>query len=270
MDKAKAREILENVSTFFEDNPGVTLTCWSAIYNDRLHHHVRGDLLFLNILREEDGELIFRRIRPALLQKGVTGGPELYYHPKCLVTIRTGDRKGQVLPEEYLHDDESYVPAGLRKTLRYRIDSDSFHIKRKGDVAALQLLDSLCTKLSSKSSREHLLEDVRAAEDIAPDLYLVSVATKEVLKSRRTGATRNWLSRNKVDEDEDLDDTALRIAPKYATDAGPGKVAYPFEHYYGRGVVAASLQSDTMRVGAWYCMSRLNGQKAGIVFDCEM
>ena len=270
MDKKEAQEIIDNVYNFFEDNEGVTLACWSAIYNDCLHHHVRGDLLFLNFLREENGEIIFRRIRPTLLQKGITGGPELYYNHNRLVMIKNGERKGKVLPEEYLHDDESYVPSGIQKFLRYKIDSNSFHVNRKGDVASLELMRALCKDISSASKRNAVLNDVRNIEEISPDLFLVSAMGREVLKSRRTGATRNWLTNLKTDEDEDLDATSIRVAPKYSSDAGPGKVAYPFEHYYGRGIVAASLQSDSMKVGSWYSINRMEGNRAGIVFDCEM
>jgi hypothetical protein len=270
MDKNKMKDTLGSVCKLFEGNPDMVLASWSAIYNDSLHHHIRADLLFLNILQEENGELIYRRVRPAIIQKGQTGGPELYYNIHELVRIKDGKRRGQVLPIDYLHDEETYVPSGLCKKLRYNIAPNSFHANRVGDRACVELLENLVINTSKAGGLHTLDNDVRGPEEIVPVLHLISKMSREVLNSRRTGATVAWLRGQQIDSDVDLDATASRVAASHVVDAGPGMVAYPFQHYHGRGVIGASLMSPGMDIGKWYSMSSLKGSSPGIVFDCEL
>jgi len=263
MVKNEAKRILQDVSRYMEEHPDAILASWSAIYNGTDHFCIRGDLLFLNLIQVEDGEVIFRRIRPASIIQGETGGPEQLYSIRDLVRINNGRRKGQVLPVSYLHDDETYVPSGLRKRLNYDMVSDSFHIKRKGDIASLELLKGMVEDCRKQAEAVPI-------SSLAPALRLVCREGQENLHMRRNGATLKWLRGHDAQPGEDADSTGRRIAHTYAQPAGKGMVSYPYEHYYGKGIVAIPLQNDNMSMGRWYKVTYLEGSLPGIVFKCEL
>ena len=263
MVKNEAKRILQDVLAYMEENPDAILASWSAIYNDTEHYCIRGDLLFLNLIQMEDGEVVYRRIRPAKITKGETGGPELLYSIRDLVRVNSGRRKGQVLPESYVHEDETYVPSGLRKCLDYDIRSDSFHIKRKGDIASLELMSGMVENCRPRGASSDICS-------LAPNLRLVCKEGNEALYMRRNGATLKWIQGHVPFQNEEADDTGRRIAHTYAQSAGEGMVSYPFEHYFGRGVVAVSLQGSSVCIGRWYKVDHLEGSLPGIVFKCEL
>lgn len=254
MTKERAKDILDNAREAV-GLPGACAAAWSAIYNDDVHFHIRADLLFLNIVEHSRGLIRFYRIRPALIQKGRTGGSELLY-AHDLVRVQRGTRKGRVLPIELLKDHEPYVPSGLSKKLEYRIDPDCFHINRKGDIACLELLEGI-TRPSP----------VNCLPDIAPELRLISKMGKEKLIARRTGSTASWM-RKQMYKCEDAEEATIRIANTCSQDAGPGMVSYPFEHFFGKGVVGAKIANDNMHFGEWYGYRSGQGSLPGIVFDC--
>jgi hypothetical protein len=258
MEKEQAKEIL-GYATEALSFPGASLAAWSAIYNDNVHFHIRADLLFLNIIENRQGLIRYYRIRPALIQKGRTGGAELLYAKRDLVRITRGTRKGRVLPIDLLKSHEPYVPSGLCKKLEYRTDSDCFHVKRKGDIACLELMQTMLTSKEAPA--------VKSLADMAPELHLIARMGTEKLISRRNGSTASWI-RERMQEGEDMQEAATRIANGCAQDAGPGMVSYPFEHFYGKGVVGARIDSPAMHFGEWYSFRSGIGSKPGIVFDC--
>jgi hypothetical protein len=262
MNKKEVKIVLDDVKDYMLENPDKVLASWSGLCNDPEHKHIRADLFFLNMLSVKDGEVTFRRVRPATISKGRLGGPELLYSVWDLVRVNTGRRTGQVLPVDMLADDETYSPAGLIKKLEYTTYPSGFHVKRQSDLASVSLMGNL-------------LEDVqnmrpRTLASISPDLLLVR--GKHVtgdLKARRTAENARWIRGHDV-EGEDLHKQGMEVAKQYMEESGPEHISYPFDRFFGKGVVAASVNTPDVSMGKWYDIICREAVLPGIVFECDM
>jgi hypothetical protein len=253
--KKEITEMLDHLKTNLSRDK--TYCCWSGIYNDEINKYIRGDLLFLNIVRFENNEFVYRRVSPCIIRQGLSGGSELLYATKNIIKITSGRRKGHILPLEFIYEDESFVTAGICKKLELGRNGNQLMVKRAGDKSALDLLSLL---------REE--EDIKefAIKQKSPKLFLVREDTKTNLLVRGTGSTCTWLQEQGADlENSDIQAAGMEIADKIKEKMLNGKVAYPFEHFYGKGVIAAEIDI----IGEWFTSSISKVILSGITYNCK-
>jgi hypothetical protein len=232
--------------------------CWSGVYFDTAHRFLRVDKLFLNAVYcdREKNKVVFRRVS-ARMQRDAKKEPFLSYSLDPQYKITSGVRRGRMVLVSEVKDDETFTYAGLSKNLEFGNGSNQFNPRRRvKDITTLKLLTHF-----------NNLKDVDNPTQIMPDVYLTCHPKNNGLYVRKNGAVMQRLSvMPGYDSSVDVDKNARRLKSSFREQAGDGRVAYPFDMFYGKGVLAAKLANDVMMLGQWYRVKEFNSENHHVHF----
>jgi len=229
--------VLDRLTEYLRNHPDRVLMRWSGMIYREEDLFCRLDKLFLYLIYHEAGSVILRRIighleRPQNDEHYVLFTNGLSYR------ITEGERAGRVVPRSALMKDDCFEVSGVYKHLQYGKKPDMFYPTRKGDQDILALLETLWPESSPLPE----LQDMNRGERPFPKLYLSSKHAISSLNLRSS-----FLAKHAGVRDRAGLDRLHQECKKAQVDAGCGRVAYPHDMVYGRGVIVAD---DTL-FGRW-------------------
>jgi hypothetical protein len=242
-------ELLNAVSGMLQK--GDIYTCWSGTVYDSQNRFIRIDKLCLNILRCEYGNRglmeDFMQVLPCYDINATTKEPCIRYDMRECCRITSGKRRGRVVPATKVKDEERWTVAGFRKEL---------WIDRKHGFLPTRTKDTKLIPLLQGFQPQDLAVDI--AEHM-PSLYITVPSRDSKLFVRKSGRVLQYIRRLPVyNNSMSLEDNLPVVRNYMAVDAGNGRVGYPFDIFFGRGVVAADLFSEGRCViGTWYKCTNL-------------
>jgi hypothetical protein len=194
---------------------------------------VRYDKVELVVIYWRKNKPVYRRI-PACLTKNFNREPQLLFTSAPLVRITDGPRPGRVVTDEEVLPTESYEPAGVYKRLTLGSGQSEFSPINHKDIKYGESLQLLC---------HDILRDEVSQSFELPFSYL----------TYRGGGT-HLLRKGSEDWYKAISGTSefsVESLPECCkVQAGDGRIGLPFEHVYGKGVVAM----DPMHMGVWKCV----------------
>lgn len=225
---------------------------WSGVVFDMSVGFIRADHTYLNIIRLEDDEPWL--IRTVGWKQVQAQSPIFRFSLRPVIRITSGDRRGWVVPESSVEGDESFKAVRLRKRLQVGNDREDLQSQRKEDRAIIKII---------KNYREYTIAD--GVVGTVPIFYLVFNEGYPQLTLRNTAQAVAYLQTSaEYDPDLSIEANAKVVLPGMAVNAGEckGKVklALPYEHVYGRGVVSASVE----RFGLFWWMPSMKCSGAGL------
>jgi hypothetical protein len=232
------REILKEGDTYIN---------WERTTYADDNKFIKVDTLILNVIRcvseGPDGEIEFLRIPPYYFVDRQTKEPRIVYSLNTCCKVVSGKRKGRIIPLDGVKDHERWTDAGVRASLQACMDT-------KAAEDAQRVLASF--------EPQDIPNDL---ETCLPRLYITikpCADTAQHLFVRKTGEALKYIRQLPVyDDRRSVQDNLSAVKTEIAVDAGSGRLAYPFEIFYGRGVVAAD-PSGRGTVGHWIKVTHLS------------
>ena len=228
----KANEMAQRNKGYF--------VCWSGVVFDLKNRFVRADKVFLNVVycHPKEGP-VFRRLAPVInRRRGNKTDAHLRYSLSANYRVTDGSRAGHVVAEADLREGETFRRTGLYKNLRCGSEAWLFSEGRKGDRNAADVLEGI----------GEFDRDVRSLEQWLPEFFLTIPRNRRAPRVRDTlGALEYLKGFLGYGPESTLEYNADSLREHIVVDAGNDRDAFPYEFFFGAGVVAASAE----RFGEW-------------------
>jgi len=242
---SEMEEVLARASDIVEsEGPEVVHYCWTATAFTAAHRFIRGDKLILNVVCIDDatGDIVLYQRAPVLHR--TRSAHYLQYSSSDLYRVMSGERKGFVISFEDLRSDEKVQITGLHKVLAAGPNPWNMSLARRGDRAMLPLLEDIVDGY------------YESAENSVPKMYLTIPQSSQRLPFLRERAESiQWLcNHEEYRSEESVVRNLYDLRDCLTLDAGEDREAWPYEHFQGSGVVAASPSS----LAQWYRIPSAN------------
>jgi hypothetical protein len=236
---SEMEEVLARASDIVEsEGAGVVHYCWTATAFTAAHRFIRGDKLMLNVVCIDDatGDTVLYQRAPALHRS--RSAHYLQYSSADSYRVMSGKRKGFVVSFEDLRPSEDFQSTGLHKVLEAGPNPWNISLARRRDRAVLPVLEDIA---------DGYYEDI---ENSAPSLYLTIPASSHRLPFlRERTESVQWLRDHaEYRSNESVVRNLYDLRDCLTLDAGEDREAWPYEHFQGSGVVAASPSA----LAQWY------------------
>jgi hypothetical protein len=239
---------LQTVVNFIESNPDNVVIRWQGMIYDEEDHFVRLDKLFLYLLYMNEGVPILRRV-VGYVGKNYDNEPQVRFPSDVLYRVLNGARMGRILPKDKLLPGEKYGVSGLYKQLEEGTKPYQFNFSRKGDQFLLEFITDLAENVDK-------LHPIINQNFLYPAFYLSCKPLNRCLylrKGSELGKDIRSFCKNYVENQSPLFNF-INNRNRFCLDAGMGRIAYPYNNVFGKGVVVASTDS----IGKWLLASKTN------------
>lgn len=203
---------------------------WVGQLFDDNNDFVRYDTVELIAIYWRKNKPVYRHI-PASLIKNFNKEPQLLFTTAPMVKVLSGIRANRVVPDDAVFPSEDFESVGIYRRLEVGSAVNTFSPLRPKDVKYAENIQSLCTALS---------RDEELAPFVIPACHLT--CRGEGHHFLRQGSEK-WFS----DLTGQVNFTLASLPKEYVVNAGNGRTGYPFEHIYGKGIVAM----DPAHMGKW-------------------
>jgi hypothetical protein len=208
---------------------------WIGQLFDDDNHFARYDKVEMLLVYWRKDRPVYRRI-PACLTKNGNREPQLLFTTAPLVRITEGPRSNRVLPDEDILSTEQCESAGIYKRLSLGANTNEFSPLRHKDVKYGESLQQLCNDIQRDDLKTTLDTPATYLTCRGDGSHFLRVGSEDWYESVTNGLTE--FNINKLPREEIIN-------------AGGGRMGLPFEHVYGKGVVAL----DPLHMGYWRCIS---------------
>jgi len=238
LDEHHIKDLLDRCCSVVESaEPGTVFYCWTSTAYNTEHYFIRGDKLMLNtVSMGKDGDVVYRQCAPCIYRDRTNHRFRYSHAPQHKIT--SGERKGFVVTFEDLEPNESFCQAGIHRLLETGPDTWNIQPRRAKDRQILDILDYL-----EEAYDEDALRSI-------PELYLtIPSKSRRLPFLRDSRSSMQWLREFPgFDEDGDLVRNLFNLRGDITKNAGSGREGWPYRHFQGSGVVAASASN----LATWY------------------
>jgi hypothetical protein len=231
--------IKDEMRRLLAEDPGHVYYSWfGSIYTDT-DQFSRLDKTYMYCLYMKDGVSHYDRIIGFPTRS--EDEERIKFTTDISYRVTSGRRRGWIMEERDLEDDELFVVAGIHKNLDDESGGASMHLSNPSDKMMLMLLPSI------------IRGEVIECDDLAhPSFWLSTTGYPPRLRSDRMAL--NYIKGfARYDHTRTPDDNVFRLQDDIVADAGltPGgkrRLAYPYKYFVGKGVRVASLDLTNQ----WY------------------
>lgn len=159
--------------------------------------------------------------------------PQVIFGRYPIFKITSGKREGRKVLQDCLKQGEAHVSVGYVKELIPENFKDP-------DVVTSELFNEFITA-----------GNISSEEFVAPDTFLCCKKENEVLYTRKNERTDKYLEELvKYYKESSSTSVTSFLQKRVGEDLGGGRVSYPFQYIYGKGVVTLDRNVN----GKWYCV----------------
>jgi hypothetical protein len=238
MDKNEMQQILEDTKVVLRDNPTVIHYLYTGQIYSEEDVLCRLDTMY--------GYLIYNLQQESFIQrtyavKGMNdkGEPSITLSWKPVFKISNGRRKGRYTDAEHIHNTENVVCINSPRPLK--LDDNIEEGLCPSSALDRALIVHLKDLTSSKVEYTH--------KPFHPFLWSSTNKNNDEVFIRNESVALNYLKQLPGYNNKTTDaQNTVALKSKLGTNAGNDRVAYPFEFFYGKGVMAVSMDS----FGLWF------------------
>ena len=230
---------LQQVKEYVEESPDLLFYQWSGILFSEQDFFTRLDKTFLySVYTTEQGAVFQSNI--GYVRYNEVGEPYVYVSNEPAYKIMSGNRSGRIVPLDKVFENERVTQINQPKPLVSSKDpTKGFSYALPEDKRYLAVLQQL-----EKEGDEYDYEGWHT-----PELYLSCSKHNDYVYPRNIGSAAAYLKASRgYDAMLNMRDNTVNLLSELERPAGKNRVAYPFEHFYGKGVIVA----DTSIFGEWY------------------
>ena len=212
---------------------------WTADVFDDGHLMPRVDRTHLHVVYLSADGPRYKLINPCIAEEMRS---KVVYSARRSYRVTSGIRRGHVILEGDLLEQETYVQSGLSKELTVGNKGYFFNPTKKADIASMDFMEGI-----------YEAEDVEDMSEMTPEVF-ITVRDKHNLGNMQVRDTAAAI--HMVEQCPDYRGDVASVLDDFSVDAGQGRVALPYKYFVGRGVLVCDYAEPVF--GKWFHARDLN------------